>query len=409
MAEPKPGDVPFREAIDFFRQKLELPTETWTDLWEAMHARAFVVAGANKAAIVADFKAAVDRALAEGRTQADFRADFDRIVARHGWSFNGGAGWRSRVIFQTNLRTAYHAGKWAQAQRLKERRPFLRYVAVQDSRTRPEHMAWHGTVLPIDHPWWQTHFPPNGWNCRCTVQALSRRDLDRFGFQVSEQAPPVTRETRSVNTPAGPVTVEVPEGIDTGFAYNVGQAAWGRAQQRVLMESHGGFDELVAPGGPRPVQPADLPERTTSTRPAPAVPAGDEVALRETLREALGGRDERIFTDPTGERIAVTQAVADHFLADPARLDGRERFLPFIAELLEAPEEIWIGFAADKRTGRVAVRRRYATLLRLDKSRTLGLVADSADGFSQAITVFRGRPSGLKGLRKGVRIYRRPT
>jgi len=402
--DPKPGSVPFREAIDFFRQKLELPTETWTDLWQGMHARGFVVAGANKAEIVADFKQSLDRILAEGRTLADFREDFDRIVARHGWSFKGSRGWRSRVIFQTNLRTVYASGKWAQAQRLKERRPFLRYVAVQDSRTRPQHLAWHNTVLPIDHPWWRTHFPPNGWNCRCTVQSLSERDVERFGLQVSDAPPPVTMETRAVNTVNGPVTLQVPEGIDAGFAHNVGRAAWGRAQQRVVMDSHGGFEDLVAPGGSRPAAPGRLPAVRPAVELAPR--AEDAAGLRETLRAALGGRDSRILTDPTGERIGVTQAVVDHMLAADDRRDGREAFFPLIPDLLEAPQEIWIGFAEDKTTGRVAVRRRYVKLVDLGRERTVGLVADAADGFWQALTVFRGDRRAVRTLRKGLRLYR---
>jgi uncharacterized protein with gpF-like domain len=32
-----------------------------------------------------------------------------------------------------------------------------------DGRTRPMHAAWHNTVLPFDHPFWKTHYPPNGW------------------------------------------------------------------------------------------------------------------------------------------------------------------------------------------------------------------------------------------------------
>lgn len=406
MAEPEIGNVPFDEAIGFFRQKLELPTETWTDLWQGMHARAFVVAGANRAALVADFRQAVDRAIAEGRTIADFRQDFDRIVARHGWSYKGSRGWRSRVIFQTNLRTAYAAGKWAQIQRLKERRPYLRYVAVQDSRTRPEHMAWHGTVLPADHPWWSTHFPPNGWNCRCTVQQLSERDLERLGLRVSDDAPAVRTERRQVNTPDGPVSLEVPEGIDTGFAYNVGEAAWGRAQQRVIMESHGPWRPLSAPGGSRPASPARLSPVAPAAELGPRTKAGDESGLRAALRAALGGRDGRILVDPAGERVNVTQALVDHMLAGRARQDGREAFFPFIPELVEAPQEVWIGFAAAADTGRVALRRRYVKLLDLGRERTLALVADAEDGHWQAMTFYRGDARGLKRLRQGLRIYR---
>jgi SPP1 gp7 family putative phage head morphogenesis protein len=223
VAEPKPFAVAPLEAIDFMRKKLNVPTRTWTDIWQQEHSAAFVVAGAQSDALVADFHGAVTKAIAEGITLEEFRKDFDRIVAQHGWSYNGSRGWRSRVIFQTNLRTSYAAGKWDQIQQVKDDRPYLRYVAVMDDRTRPEHAAWHDTVLPVDDPWWQTHFPPNGWNCRCTVQNLNERDLARYGLAVSDEAPPSPLVDRTVNTPDGKVTIQVPEGIDPGFAYRPGE------------------------------------------------------------------------------------------------------------------------------------------------------------------------------------------
>ncbi len=161
------------------------------------------------------------KAIEEGQTLQQFREAFDRIVAGHGWSYHGSRGWRSRVIFQTNLRTATAAGRWEQISRVKDRRPWLRYVAVMDERTRPLHAAWHNTVLSADDPWWDTHFPPNGWNCRCTVQALSDRDLKRYKLKVSETAPDSPLVTKAVK---GKGTVMVPEGIDPGFAYHPGKA-----------------------------------------------------------------------------------------------------------------------------------------------------------------------------------------
>lgn len=210
------------EAIDFLRKKLNVPTRAWTDLWQEQHSVAFTVAGAQSDALVADFHDAVNDAIQNGRTLADFRKDFDRIVADHGWSYHGSPGWRSRVIFQTNLRTAYAAGRWEQIQRVKDDRPYLRYVAVMDARTRAEHRDWNDTVLPADDDWWLTHFPPNGWNCRCTVQSLNDRDLERYGLTVNAKAPPIEMIERTVNTPEGPRTVMVPEGIDPGFGYRPG-------------------------------------------------------------------------------------------------------------------------------------------------------------------------------------------
>ncbi len=210
------------EAIDFLRDKLRVPTQSWTDIWQEMHSAAFVVAGAQSDALLKDFHYAVIKAIDTGSTLEDFRKDFDQIVETHGWDYHGSRNWRSQVIFQTNLRMAYARGRWDQVQRVKEQRPYLRYVAVMDARTRPLHAAWNNTVLPVDHPWWQTHFPPNGWNCRCTVQSLNARDVERYGLAVSREAPPITFVPRVINTTSGPRTIQVPEGIDPGFAYRPG-------------------------------------------------------------------------------------------------------------------------------------------------------------------------------------------
>lgn len=403
-AAPSANPVPFKEAIRHLREKVNLPSRVWTDLWHGMHARAFVVAGAIKGQLVADLHDAVVRAIDEGLTIADFRRDFDKIVADHVWSYKGGRNWRTSVIFNTNMRTAYAAGKWEQAQRLKDRRPYLRYVAVQDERTRPEHLEWHGTVLPADHPWWETHFPPNGWNCRCTVQQLSAADAERLGYEIADEAPPVEMETRSVNTPDGPKTIQVPKGIDTGFGYNVGLAAHGRGIGNARLDAHGDvFKPLEAPGGHRPSEPAPL----TARPPRAKVGAlrNSESGLRSALRDAIGG-DERILADPAGERVAVGQAIVDHMLKDASRRDGREKFFPLIPELIEDPAEIWVGFARNERTGRVAIRRRYVKLVAVDKKTTVGLVADSDDGQWSGLTFYRGGATGLNNLRTGLRVYR---
>lgn len=401
MPEIDIGGVPFQEAIDSLRQKVRLPTRAWTDLWEGMHARAFVVAGAMKAELVADFHQAVTAAIAEGRTLTDFREDFDRIVAAHGWSYRGSRGWRSAVIYDTNLRMAHASGRWAQIQRTKERRPFLRYVATLDSRTRPEHRAWHGLVLPADHAFWHTHYPPNGWKCRCTVQQLSRRDLDRRGLSVSE--PPAVETVRhAINTPEGPAIVEAPRGIDPGFGYNVGEAGWGRGAEALAQERHGPFDPLEAPGGSRPAAPAPL--RAAVPRRGLGPQATDEAGLRRALADAIGG-DEAIFADPAGERVAVGQAIVDHLLRS-GRADGREAFFPLIPELIEDPHEIWVGFAASRISGRVLMRRRYVKLFDLGRDRFAGLVADIDGGRWAGYTFFPGgrRPGRL---RTGLRVYQK--
>lgn len=223
MPEAIYQDLPFEEAIAFFRQKLNLPTATWTDIWQAMHTRAFVVAGAIKADLIQDLRNAVEQAIAEGTTLATFREAFDETVSKHGWSYVGGRNWRSRLIFETNIRTSYAAGRWKQMNDpdLLKLRPYLLYRHGDSRYPRPQHLAWDGLVLPADDPWWKTHYPPNGWGCKCRVFSISKRELKAMGKTGPDRAPNdgsyewTDKRTGDVHT--------VPAGIDPGWAYNVGE------------------------------------------------------------------------------------------------------------------------------------------------------------------------------------------
>jgi len=309
MAEP--FAVAPLEAIAFLRNKLDVPTATWTDVWQASHDKAFTVAGAQAEQLVEDFHQAVLKAIENGETLEQFREKFDAIVKKHGWSYHGTRNWRSRVIFQTNLRTAMAAGRTAQIERLKAARPYLRYVAVLDDRTRPAHRAWHDTVLPVDHPWWETHFPPNGWSCRCTVQSLSERDLKRYGLTVSDQAPDVKLVERSVK---GRGTILVPEGIDPGFAYHPGKSV-------VPPASTG-----AAPGGgPTPEQRAAAREAARRAVNEIARPFGDTIPAERERHRAHFGRAPADVRRAIATTEALKQVVDEGAKAGSSYYHPRDR------------------------------------------------------------------------------------
>jgi SPP1 gp7 family putative phage head morphogenesis protein len=75
--------------------------------------------------------------------------------------------------YDTALAQSELAVKWGDIQRDKERLPLLQYNAVNDERTRPAHAALDGVTLPVDDPFWDEFYPPNGWKCRCAVQQLA--------------------------------------------------------------------------------------------------------------------------------------------------------------------------------------------------------------------------------------------
>lgn len=165
--------TPFEAGIAHLRRKLDLPTERWDDIARSAHDRAFIVAGAARADLLADLKQAVIDA-GSGGGLAGFRKDFDAIVARHGWTGWTGEGsaqgvaWRTQIIYRTNMASSHAAGRWQQLNdpAFAREMPYWRYRHADGvANPRPQHLAWDGLTLPREHPFWQTHFPPNGWNC----------------------------------------------------------------------------------------------------------------------------------------------------------------------------------------------------------------------------------------------------
>lgn len=64
--------------------------------------------------------------------------------------------------------SAEMAAKWEQFSEDGDRYN-LQYRTANDGKVRPEHAALNGVTLPPSDPFWEEYYPPNGWNCRCTV------------------------------------------------------------------------------------------------------------------------------------------------------------------------------------------------------------------------------------------------
>lgn len=218
------------------RDELRLTTR-WSEMWQHEHARAFTVAKVANLDLLETIRTSLADVVHNGGTFEQWQKDLVPMLQRAGWwgrvQDRGLTGTgdpvhvgprRLRTIYHTNMRVSRAAGQWTRIQAAKADRPYLRYVAVMDRRTRLLHRQWHGTILPVDHEWWSTHFPPCGWNCRCTVVQLSERDIERRGWKVSEAPPP--EGPPSTWWRAGSDQPEVvPAGIDPGWAYNPGAAS----------------------------------------------------------------------------------------------------------------------------------------------------------------------------------------
>ncbi|WP_295937018.1 PBECR2 nuclease fold domain-containing protein [uncultured Xanthomonas sp.] len=393
MAEIRGNFGSMPEAESYFRQKVNLPTRRWDDLWQGQHARAFVVAGATRDALLTDLRQAVDAAISKGETLQDFRARFRDIVQRNGWSgwagegTPGGEAWRTATIYHTNLRTAYQAGRWETLKRF----PYLKYKHNSVRNPREQHMHWDGLVLATDHPWWREHYPPNGWGCRCSVIGVSEAKLRATGKEPDQAPPPI---------PGDPP----PE-----WAYNVGHAASGEhiADAVLAKDAAAKWSELPGRTAADYGRPAQLPLDTARAAPLERG-VRDPQHVRQLWQDLYG--QTRTLRDPSGAEVMLTDQVVEHWLEKPARLDGREKYLPLLAETIENPYEIWANWARND-AGQVSLRRYYVKRVEIEdegKRYALTTIAEVLPGgVWGSFDFFRGaRPQARS--RQGLLVWGRP-
>lgn len=337
------GTAEPRDAVEAFVARGDLaPTFRWTDVWQEEHASRFMVAGVAQADVLRLIRERVDDAVRQGVNPSDFLTSLQPELVRAGWwgdvlvtdpatgeqritRFNDA---RLRLIYDTNLRQSYAAGRYNRARRNARRLPLLMYRTMRDERVRATHAAWDGLVLPVDHPFWEQHYPPNAWRCRCTAFALSEKDLARrqaSGEKLRTTAPPDV-QVPYVDPRTGDERT-APLGVDPAFAYNPGETLMQNTsalQRRALTaappaDARALVRQIARPGG-------QLERMVT----APAAPLAELVPLAMRGRQpVLLGPDAvqrhraDIASDPTAPRPLTADqwsAAAQAALDDGVRL-----------------------------------------------------------------------------------------
>ena len=248
MARFNPTILPPTEALDYLGGKAIKPSDHWTDVWRHEHATSFTAARMAQDNLLIETHGALFKALKEGTTMGEFRRTLAPRLAAMGWAPPPGGGdvpYRLNRIYDANMRTAYAAGQWQRAQRVKAAFPYFLYQLGPSIVHRDQHLAWEGLILPVDDPFWDTHWPPNGFGCKCHIRQITAAEADRLEkngityknqrvaiddrvvvrkdrhIKVRRTAPPM-RLREWVNRATGEI-IEVPEGIGPGWDFNPGK------------------------------------------------------------------------------------------------------------------------------------------------------------------------------------------
>ncbi len=252
----KIGQTP-EQAVEFLRQKKMLATKVFIkDLKESALARAATIARLSSAEMTKDIYQSLETAMREGKPLHQWKKELVGEFERKGWlaghdkkiskGIDGklladpktgeyfGTPRRLNTIYRVNMQTAYSAARYQRLRDNVDNRPYWQYSAVGDARTRPAHLALSGKIYRYDDPFWTTFYPPNGFNCRCTVIALSDRDLARRGIDEvgdsSEFLVEATRPADKFGNKEKTVGFKLADGsvriADKGFDYNVGRISY---------------------------------------------------------------------------------------------------------------------------------------------------------------------------------------
>lgn len=246
-----------KQAIEYLHQKKLLASKVFkSELFDSALARATTISKLSSLEMTRDIYASMEQALKEGKGFNAWKKELVSELERKGWVFGHdkaisrgidgkliadpktgeyfGTPRRLNTIYRTNVQAAYSAARYQRYMDNVDNRPYWQYSAVGDQRTRPAHQALNGKIYRYDDPFWATFYPPNGFNCRCTVIALGERDLKRKGIdEVGSSEPFLVKAKRPKDKHGNQeetIGFKLPDGTvrlaDKGFDYNVGRLTY---------------------------------------------------------------------------------------------------------------------------------------------------------------------------------------
>lgn len=424
------------QAVDYLRRRNKTTqTYGWQDLWQQEHAQQFTISRLTRTDLMQSLQDQITKNVNGDLSRRDFMRDGKALLEKAGWwgtvevvdpatgevlktTFDSA---RLKLIFDTNVSMAYAAGQWDRIQKTKRTHPYLRYITQHDDKVRPAHRAWDNVTLPVDDPFWRTHFPPCGWRCRCRVVSVSQADYDRgktpTGGDMVKTAPDVIM--RDWLNPRTDQIHSIPVGIDPGFGYNPGIAsARVQAQRDLARDKLGAIspalaDSARADGITLPAiarakadqptwQTLGLPDLRTVTGNADAPELLDGAVTREdalkVVRDALGMEaGGGVLVETPVEMVMLLDSSLPHVLEKD--VDACERYANFVLPTLRYPTEVWATQYDD-----ATIRHRYIKLFTGSKNDLLVVVRVEPDG-SIFWNMMQRERKKMNDLRVGERLF----
>jgi SPP1 gp7 family putative phage head morphogenesis protein len=166
-------DMPFSEAVNFFIERYPRFLDLLDKLAEELDANYSEARQATKHHISQSLQKSLTKAINEGLTYEQWQSNAAETLQDLGIAENG---WYTKVIFRTNLSTAYNTGRLEQQKENIENAPYWLYDAIDDDRTSEICQKLNGKIYRADDPIWNEIYPPCHFNCRSGVISLDKEE-----------------------------------------------------------------------------------------------------------------------------------------------------------------------------------------------------------------------------------------
>jgi len=180
FAVPK---VPFEEAIEDIIKRHPEVAPGWEATQEAYLKGGFAIARSSSDKITAHVQGTIAKSMREGLSPSEAtRRILDKIREGDPEEFTFSRSY-AETVYRTNMASAYTRGRIEQAKDPVFRRQIgaWRYVTAGDVDVRDNHQAAHKFVAATEDPVWDDLRPPLGYNCRCALELVGRREALRRG------------------------------------------------------------------------------------------------------------------------------------------------------------------------------------------------------------------------------------
>lgn len=311
------------EIVNYLKNKGLKSTFSYKELQKEAHYKAFTVAKVMRTDLLSDIHESLLDSLKTGKNFEAWKKSIIPTLEKKGWwgtqeITNPKTGEikkviinsnRLKTIYDTNMRVAYQKQRYEEMMKLPSSTYWMYRSALLEN-TRDSHRKLHGSVFHRDHEFWQENYPPNDWNCKCTVTAHSKKDIDKRGLT------PIEGKIESI------------AGKD--WNYNVGKNTNLLELKKINLD-----DSLNNLPILNKVKDESLKKL-------------DFNGLKNKFYQALAIKEGDIFVDKTNDPITITDDFFKSLDYIKVRNKGRELYIIELANVLKDPDEIFLQFEALK-------------------------------------------------------------